>query len=44
MYEADDLLVPNSADDEAGAAPVVAKLAGVIGAFAAAEGHIARTT
>ncbi len=40
MHEADELLVPNSADDEARAAPVVAKLAGVIEAFAAAEGFI----
>jgi len=40
VYEADELSVPTSADDEARAAPVVAKLANVIGALAAAEDFI----
>jgi hypothetical protein len=40
MHESDELRVPNSADDEARAAPIVAKLANAIGALAAAEGFI----
>ena len=40
MYEADELLVPNSADDEAKAAPIVGGLAGVIGAIASTDGLI----
>jgi hypothetical protein len=40
MWEADELHVPSAADDEAKAAPVVGKLADVIGAIAAAGGFI----
>ncbi len=43
MNGADDLQVPCATDEEGRAAPIVAKLAEVIGAFAGAEGFIAPT-
>jgi len=43
VFEADELLVPSSAEEEAKAPPVVAKMANVVAALVAAEGFISPT-